>query len=345
MPQMDRCSRAHGQFLAQLADTLRPSEGFVKLARTAFAVLDVETTGFVPGTHRIVEVGAVLVAPDRTLRVGLDTITRAPGAAATFPIHRIPAARIQAAPRFGQVAGTLLRCMAGRVVVGHNLTFDLRHLRSEFDRLGVELPALATLDTMWLDHRLTGKGRRTLSDACAAHGIRREQAHAAGADAVDTARLLVHLLALAETRGLHSLPELDRWLGRSTQPLLPPSMGERLPAAAVPVESRYGEMLEGRVALQEYGQQLAMVLADTSLTAEEARALRAFREARGLHTEQVRAMHAQVFAAAILLFCQDGRIDEAEAGYLHRLRQALAEAGWAPGDLRPMPQPALAAHA
>lgn len=304
----------------------------MKLSRAAFAVIDLETTGFVPGTHRVVEVAAVLVAPDRSMRVAVDTVVSAPGSAATFEVHRIPTAEVTTAPRFEQVAGALLRCMAGRVVVGHNLSFDLRHLGAELAHQGVELPPMASIDTMWLDHRLTGRGRRTLSAACEAHGIPREQAHAAGADAVDTARLLVSLLETATARGIDTLPKLFEFLGRRMSPLLPPSIGEALPSAPFEAVSRYGRAQEGRRALQEYGNLLTMALSDTSLSTGEAAELRAFRERCGLSTEQVRAMHAQVFAAAILIFCRDGRIDTPEARYLQRLRVGLTEAGWAPGD-------------
>lgn len=309
----------------------------MKLDRTAFAVLDVETTGFVPGTHRIIEVAVVLVAPDRSLRVGLDTVLEVPGPLSAFEVHRIPATLSASAPTFEQVAGRVLRCLAGRVVVGHNLSFDLRHLAAELDRVGVTLPSVASVDTMWLDHALTGQGRRTLGAACAAHGIAREGSHAAGVDALATAQLLVRLLEVAQARGIDTLPRLLRALGGELRPVLPPSLAESLPDHPFQAVSRYGTLREGRRALQEYGQMLTVALADTSFSQAEADALRRFRSSRGLTTEQVRAMHAQVFAAAILLFCQDGRIDEAEVAYLQRLRSALSVAGWAPGEQARVP--------
>ena len=303
------------------------------LDRTAFAVVDVETTGFVPGTHRIVEIAAVLVEPGCELRVGLDTVLDAPGARATFEIHRIPQSLTHRAPSFEAVSGKLLRCLAGRVVVGHNLAFDLRHITSELGRQGLALPPFATVDTMALDACLTGQGRRTLDAACAAHGIHRERAHAAGTDAVDTARLLERLLQMAAERGIRTLDQLLAAVGAGqSAPVLPPSAAEI--AADVPFEavSRYAHWHEQRTSIQEYGQLLTVALSDTALTEQEAHALQAFRASHTLAASQVRAMHAQVFAAAILLFCQDGLIDDGEVRYLRRLRQALSDAGWAPGD-------------
>ncbi len=308
------------------------------LSQVAFAVLDVETTGFAPASHRVLEIAVVLWDPGAAPCVGLDTVVRASGAHHTARIHQIPEAVVARAPAFAEVVPTLLRCLAGRVVVGHNLGFDLRHLRAELERVGVELPEHAAIDTMALDQRLMGEGRRTLDAACAAHHVRRRQSHAASADAIDTCRLLQQLLAIARQRGCATLEGLlalahGSPVARSpTPPVLPPEVAGLAGSGGFEPVSRYLEHAAKRIALQEYAQLLAMALADTSLTHEEAQALVAYRTTRHLGAGEVRALHAQAFAAAILMFCQDARIDEGEVSYLRRLREALSEAGWAPGD-------------
>ena len=154
----------------------------------------------------------------------------------------------------------------------------------------------------------------------------REKRHEAGVDAVATAQLLQALLAELHDDGVGALEAI------TSEPLLSSMVAEALPRGSFEPVSRYASLLEGRLALREYSQRLMMALADTSLTAAEAEALRTFRADRGLTPGQVRALHAQAFAAAIVMFCQDGQIDAEEAAYLGRLRQALSDAGWCPGD-------------
>ena len=50
-------------------------------------------------------------------------------------------------------AGEILRLLRGAVWVGHNLAFDLRFLRLEMRRCGMELPAGWILDTLPLARR------------------------------------------------------------------------------------------------------------------------------------------------------------------------------------------------
>lgn len=303
-----------------------------RLDRLSYAVLDVETTGFVPGRHRIIEIAVAVVDPGRSVEMGLDTVLSVPDGGATRHIHGIPAALETNAPEFSTIVGNLLRCLAGRVLVGHNVSFDLRHLRAELDRCGIHLPEIPFLDTMALDSRLFGIPRRRLADACAVHGVAPGPTHMAGADAQSTAALLTALLAVASTRRIATVSALNLLLPTPTlaAPLLDPALADAFPTAPTSTTSRHGNRLRRDQARLRYAELLTLALADTELSSAEARALAHAR--RGLTASDVRALHGQAFAAAILLFCQDTRVDDAEASYLHRLARALSSAGWCPGD-------------
>ena len=67
-------------------------------------------------------------------------LRRADGAWLRIEFNGIRASDVRTAPTFADVAGDLVALLAGRVVVAHNLGFDTRFLRYEYDRLGVTVP-------------------------------------------------------------------------------------------------------------------------------------------------------------------------------------------------------------
>jgi len=111
-------------------------------------------------------------------------------------IHGIRTADILAAPDFAAVAPYLAGLLAGRMVVGHNVEFDLDFLRAEFARAGVAAPLVTerAMCTMALAAYLHPGARRTLGACCAAAGIPLDGWHSALADTRATARLFAHYL-------------------------------------------------------------------------------------------------------------------------------------------------------
>ena len=158
------------------------------VADVPVAVLDFETTGMWPGPDRVVEVSVVRVEPGSGPELVLDTLVN-PGRrmGCTF-VHGITDQDVTDAPRFEQVAGPLVRSLAGCVVAAYNAAFDVRFLEHELGRLGVGHPfPYACL--MYL-RPLLGLGKHCrLSAACRDHGIFHGRAHTAAGDALAAARL------------------------------------------------------------------------------------------------------------------------------------------------------------
>jgi DNA polymerase-3 subunit epsilon len=105
-------------------------------------------------------------------------------------IHGLTASDILSAPRFVEVAGTLIDALDGCVALaGHNIRFDYSFLSAEFGRIGHAFPNCPTLCTM----RLAGGG--TLTSCCDDYGIVFQgNKHAALYDARAAAKLLAALL-------------------------------------------------------------------------------------------------------------------------------------------------------
>ena len=182
-----------------------------RLGTSAFAVVDLETTGLDPGRDRVVQLAVVRTDARGAVVDEWETLVdpgRDPG---PTEVHGITAAALVGAPTFADVADELRRRLRGAAVVGHNLAFDAAFLAAEHDRAGTGegsspprpptpwLEATPGLCTLRLARRvLPGPAAYTLSACCERTGVVLTDAHTALGDARATAGLLAALLDRAE---------------------------------------------------------------------------------------------------------------------------------------------------
>jgi DNA polymerase-3 subunit epsilon len=156
-----------------------------------FAVLDVETTCGDPTEGRIMEV-AVVVLDGMHERHSWDTLVdpRAPIQPFIRRLTGIDQRMLEAAPVFADVVGSLDTLTRERILVAHNVRFDLSALTHEFARTGLSL-VRATLCTERLSRQLVpGLPHYNLGSLCRHFGIPFTAAHRALPDARATAALL-----------------------------------------------------------------------------------------------------------------------------------------------------------
>ncbi len=157
-----------------------------------YAFIDTETTGMLPShRHRVIEIAVVLLDAHGQVEREWVTLLNPQRDMGPQHIHGILTADVLAAPQFEEVAGQLGELLAGRMVVGHNVEFDLAFLRAEFERLGVAVPLITerSMCTMALAGYLYPGAKRTLGACCSAAGISIEGWHSALADTRATAEL------------------------------------------------------------------------------------------------------------------------------------------------------------
>jgi DNA polymerase-3 subunit epsilon len=159
---------------------------------SGYAVIDTETTGFGP-QDRVIEVGVVLLGPELEPEGEWDTLINPHRGLGPTHIHRITRELVADAPDFAATAGPLAGQLQGRVIVGHNLSFDARMLNQEYDRLGAGRPLGRAfgVDTLELTRslKMSATGVYTLEHLCGPFAIGLAGAHAALADARATAEL------------------------------------------------------------------------------------------------------------------------------------------------------------
>jgi DNA polymerase-3 subunit epsilon len=170
-----------------------PYEG--AMLPTRFAVLDVETTCGDPTEGRVMEV-AVVAIDGRTERLRWESLVNPRTSVPPFVrrLTGIQPVALREAPVFVEVVRTLETLTQDRIVVAHNVRFDMTALEHEFARTGMvfERP---TLCTERLARRLMPHlPRYNLGSLCRHLGVPFAAAHRALSDAEATATLLMRMV-------------------------------------------------------------------------------------------------------------------------------------------------------
>lgn len=184
-----------------------------------YAVIDTETTGFSPRTgDRMLEIAVVRLDDDGCVADTWETLLDPGRGVGATHVHGITAADVAGAPAFADVAEHVTGLLAGHVVVGHNIAFDLRFLTAELAAAGSSFTPGATLCTQRLAPDYLPGPKRTLAICCEQAGIVNDHAHSALGDTLATAELFAFFLrhhagsppwAAAVATAAAALPEVD----------------------------------------------------------------------------------------------------------------------------------------
>ncbi|MFC7375412.1 exonuclease domain-containing protein [Brachybacterium sp. GCM10030268] len=300
-----------------------------------YAVIDLETTGFSPAKHhRILEIGVVEVSETGEVEREWASLVNPGRDIANSHVHGISATDVVSAPRFEDIAPSLLDSVRGRTIVAHNAPFDLRFLEAELLRAGVaplQLP-LAGLCTMHWSSVFLDAPSRKLTDCCAASGIDLADAHSALGDARATAGLLGHYLSLLDGSGLLPWHEEHEQCSRIVWPsprrAAPPAMLLREAAREVRpdswldrIVSRMPQAADARV--DSYLETLERALLDGVLAEHEKDELVEVACALGLDRNQVLDLHRRYLEAMAEVVMGDGILSEEERRDLERAASVL----------------------
>lgn len=172
----------------------RAYDGAMECSR--FAVLDVETTSGDPTKGRVLDVA--ILAIDGTLeRVRWDSLIQPRTSIPPFikKLTGIDNTMLHDAPHFSGVVRTLETLTEDRIVVAHNVRFDMTALEHEFARTGLVFDR-PTLCTERLARRLVPNlSHYNLGSLCRYFGIPFVAVHRALSDAEATATLLSKFIA------------------------------------------------------------------------------------------------------------------------------------------------------
>lgn len=160
-----------------------------------FAIVDIETTGKSYKFGQITEIAVfqhngievtdsfhTLIKPDMDIPY---FITRLTG---------ISNDMVANAPKFYEVAKEIVQFTAGRTFVAHNVHFDYRFLREEYNRLGYNFFRKTLCTVQWSRKLLPGHASYSLGNLCSDLNIEINGRHRADGDALATVKLFEVLL-------------------------------------------------------------------------------------------------------------------------------------------------------
>ncbi len=151
--------------------------------REPMVFVDLETTGANFANDRIIEIGVVEVSAEGVSEWSCLVDPGRPVPAFITGLTGIDTAMVASAPRFEQLAATLLEKLRGRLFVAHNARFDYGFLKHEFKRLGIDFRA-TSLCTVKLSRKLfPGHHRHSLDTLVGRYDIVVADRHRALADA------------------------------------------------------------------------------------------------------------------------------------------------------------------
>lgn len=310
---------------------------------TPICFIDFETTGLVSGYDRVIEVGVVRMDPGDSPKIIFDSLIN-PGRRVTgTSIHGITDDDVEYAPDFRDIAGDIVDAISGSVVSSYNVYFDIPFLEYELSRAGIKvLPPYFCMMYMRPLLKLGSKCR--LAIACKEHGISTEETHVASADVLATANLFRAYLDVLQSQGIETFGDLAKLKEykyfQSFKNLPLPSAeecgliatGQQCPRS--PKQSEQQKADEESRKIASYWEALKAVVADLTVTEDEMYMIYEERKRLNLGLEQMRAMHAKIFAAVVAQFIDDEFLDGAEMKKLNMLWKCLDALGWAPGQFK-----------
>lgn len=313
--------------------TCRSEHEHIPISDCTFSVVDLETTGFSPRTgDRIVEIAIINVDSDGKLIDEFVTLINPERDVGPTHVHGITEQDIFEAPRFSDIAGDIVKLLAGNVLVGHNVRFDADFLKHEFARQGHIIPQLAMLCTLRLARRVNGSLRSyRLKALCKHYTIPYERAHSALEDAHAVARLLRVFLEEGKEKGWQTLADH----GCTTRPAPPQAWPvistsgrtkKRADTVSPQASSSYLINLINRSAnpilkspeMLEYVALLDRVLEDRNISSDEARSLTETANRLGLSSRDIYAIHGKYLEALLAQAAEDGIITVSERQDLYQ---------------------------
>ena len=120
-----------------------------RLAKVAFASVDVETTGLDPKTDRIVEIGVVKFRNGR--KTGSRSWLVNPGMpipSSAVKIHGITTDMVRKSPDFAEVFPMFKDYIGDTIVLAHQARYDISFFNAEVRRAGLEGPRNRVIDTL-----------------------------------------------------------------------------------------------------------------------------------------------------------------------------------------------------
>jgi DNA polymerase III subunit epsilon len=299
------------------------------------AFLDLETTGFSPKRgDKILEIAIVTTDLEGNVLDKYETIINPKREITGVEIHQITAEMVKHAPTISEVLDDLLHHLQGKVIVGHNVSFDLRFLNFELSRQTKLQVKSQGICTMSMSRKILPElPVRRLDAFCSFFDIKLNDAHSALGDCEATLQLYLELKQLSRELGIDDFDPsnyspflIDRYLlpkGISVIRIQANEMGRLERTRLSDFIHRLPSNPADHVPVQLYLNLLDEVLADRVITASEAQMVMDLIIEFGISKEQVLAIHKDYLKKLVRIYLLDGILSDSELSDLTIVAQLL----------------------
>lgn len=174
-----------------------------------FIAFDLETTGFIPGVNRIIEIGAVRFVNDQVEAIFstlVDPLMPIPQGATE--VNGITDDMVKGKPVIEDLLDSLAEFCSDSITVAHNAGFDVPFLAAEIERHEAKAPTGVVLDTLSLSRKIyPGLPNYKLGTLVQHLGIPTTSFHRAEEDASYCGKLFYQMMY--KMTGTHQMPPLD----------------------------------------------------------------------------------------------------------------------------------------
>ena len=292
-----------------------------------YAIIDLETTGLDKTKNRIIEIAIRRIDNSGKFIDEISTLIN-PEVSDVGPtfIHHIKPEHVLDAPTFSEFAPEILNRLSGSIVVAHHAAFEDGFLGAEFARIGVGIPSMPAIDTLWLSRQVIDLPNYKMATVIDAFGIKEEDAHTALGDVRMLSKLLPILIA--KSKPLKYLVPVfistsENHSGRIKTRVSNLSKGESGWMANVLKKLPESGLSLTDAVIDKYTEMLNEFLSDGKIIGEEAKALAKIAGSSGLGAEQMRKIHQDYFAAIEKIALEDGVLTEVEKKKLSTLKSQL----------------------
>lgn len=292
-----------------------------------YAIIDLETTGLDKTKNRIIEIAIRRIDNSGKFIDEISTLIN-PEVSDVGPtfIHHIKPEHVLDAPTFSEFAPEILNRLSGSIVVAHHAAFEDGFLGAEFARIGVGIPSMPAIDTLWLSRQVIDLPNYKMATVIDAFGIKEEDAHTALGDVRMLSKLLPILIA--KSKPLKYLVPVfistsENHSGRIKTRVSKLSKGESGWMANVLKKLPESGLSLTDAVIDKYTEMLNEFLSDGKIIGEEAKALVKIAGSSGLGAEQMRKIHQDYFAAIEKIALEDGVLTEVEKKKLSTLKSQL----------------------
>lgn len=292
-----------------------------------YAIIDLETSGLDKTKNRIIEVAIRRIDSNGKFIDEISTLIN-PESSDVGPtfIHHIKPEHVLDAPTFSEFAPEILNRLSGSIVVAHHAAFEDGFLGAEFGRIGVGIPNIPAIDTLWLSRQVIDLPNYKMATVLDAFGIEEEDAHTALGDVRMLSKLLPILIA--KSKPLKYLVPVfistsQNHSGRIKTRVSNLSKGENGWMANVLKKLPESGLSLNDAIIGKYTEMLNEFLSDGKIIGEEAKALAKMAGSSGLGAEQMKKLHQDYFSSIEKIALEDGVLTEVEKKKLLTLKLQL----------------------